>query len=209
MKRIKGNFRSPVVAVLGLAMFFFVASRLPSLQAQTTHQYTQATKQDVADTPAPRPAPVQPIPFSHKLHLALSAKLECQGCHGTPDAAGLMAFSNISTCMSCHASTAKNKPSIQKLAEFNKSKKPIPWVQVYKVLPGTQWNHRTHLDGGMKCVMCHGDVSQMDEMTNVKSVTSMGGCLGCHELHKANDTCVTCHHAWDIDMVIVKASKKD
>jgi hypothetical protein len=80
----------------------------------------------------------------------------------------------------------------------------VPWVRVYTVLPGVSWNHRRHLDAGMKCEMCHGDVSQMQVMTNVKSVTSMAGFIDCHTLHKAKTTCVTCHAAWAPEMVVAK-----
>jgi hypothetical protein len=68
------------------------------------------------------------------------------------------------------------------------------------------WSHRRHLDAGMKCEMCHGDVSQVDAngMTDFKSVTSMGGCLSCHKLHNAPTTCTTCHPAWAPGMVVAK-----
>ena len=110
-----------------------IASRLTPLQAQPPQAYTSAQNlnQDVPDTLVPLPPPVQPIPFSHKTHAPLG--LQCDGCHGTPNAAGLMALPDAGMCMTCHANIAKDKPGIQKLAEFEKSKKPIPWVQVYKV----------------------------------------------------------------------------
>jgi hypothetical protein len=106
--------------------------------------------------------------------------------------------------MKCHASVARGKPSIQKLAGYNKSNTEVPWVRVYSTLPGTGYSHRKHLDARMKCEMCHGEVAQMNEMARVKSVTSMGGCIGCHKLHSAPTTCVTCHPAWGIDMVVRK-----
>ncbi len=53
----------------------------------------------------------------------------------------------------------------------------------------------------MKCEMCHGNVSQMQVMTNVKSVNTMVGCLDCHKLHNAPTTCTTCHPAWAPEMV--------
>lgn len=201
VKRIKGTFKPPVVVALRLAVLFF-ASSLLAVQIQSAQ--AQDMSQDVHNTPVPSAAPTQPLPYSHKLHLALSAKLECKGCHTNPDAAGLMTFPDTATCMKCHNSAAKNKPSIQKLAGYEKSKTVVPWVRVYTVLPGTSWNHRKHLDAGMKCGMCHGDVSQMEDMTNVKSVTSMNGCIDCHKLHNAKNTCVTCHAAWAPGMVVVK-----
>jgi len=39
--------------------------------------------QRVPDTIAPQPAPVQPLPFSHKTHLA--SGMACTNCHINPD----------------------------------------------------------------------------------------------------------------------------
>lgn len=199
MKQIDRKFGVPALIALGLAMILFGGSRL-ALQAQSAK--SQDYSQDVHDTPVPLPAPQQPLPYSHKAHLALG--LECTFCHTNPDRGRMMTFPNTATCMKCHASFGKNRPSIQKLAAYDKSKTAVPWVRVYTVLPGVAWSHRRHLDAGMKCEMCHGDVSQMSVMTNVKSVTTMVGCLDCHKLHNAKTTCTTCHSAWAPDMVVAK-----
>jgi len=107
----------------------------------------------------------------------------------------MMTFPATTMCMQCHTSVAKDKPSIQKLAQFAKSIQPVPWVRVYQVTPGVQWTHRKHLDAGMQCVMCHGDVSKLDAMAQTTSVTSMATCISCHQTHNAPATCQTCH-AW-------------
>src|SRR5579863_8605816 len=100
-------FRSFVVVTLGFAVLFWVVP-FQTLQAQTSE--TRPVSQDVHNTPVPSVPPVQPLPYSHKTHLALG--LQCQGCHTNPDAAGLMTFPDTATCMKCHVSVAKNKPSI-------------------------------------------------------------------------------------------------
>ena len=167
---------------LGLSMFGFLAS---TLCAQV--------KQEVPGNPLAPAGPVQPIPYSHKLHLALSAKLECKGCHTNPDPGKLMTFPATSTCMKCHTSAAKNKPDIKKLAEYDKSKTAVPWVRVYSLRPGYEWTHHKHLDAGIRCGACHGQVDQMEVMSEVTSVVTMYSCLYCHKLHYAKTTCVTCH----------------
>jgi hypothetical protein len=198
VKRIKETIKPPVVVAMRCAVLFLVGL---FLVGHSQSAQAQAMSQDVHNTPVPSAAPPQPLPYSHKTHLALG--LQCQGCHTNPDAAGLMTFPDPATCMKCHASVAKNKPSVKKLAGYEKSKTTVPWVRVYTVLPGVTWNHRKHLDAGMKCEMCHGDVTQMETMTNVKSVTSMDGCIDCHKLHNAKPTCVACHAAWAPGMVVV------
>ena len=161
--------------------------------------------QDVPNTPVPPPAPVQPIPYSHKTHLALG--LRCQGCHVNPDPGALMTFPATAICMQCHNGIATDKPSIKKLTEYSNSQTPVPWVRVYKVLPGVEWSHRKHLRAAMKCEMCHGAVADMPVMAEVKSVRSMNGCIGCHKLHNAPTACTTCHAAWAPGMVVAKPAK--
>jgi hypothetical protein len=95
--------------------------------------------------------------------------------------------------MLCHATVAKDKPAIQKLAAFAKSKQAVPWVRVYTVLPGVAWNHRAHLEAGVKCETCHGQVREMEEMSEVTSVTTMYSCLHCHEMNQAKTACDACH----------------
>src|SRR6266446_123149 len=130
----------------------------------------KTAKKMVPDNPSPHPAPEQPIPYSHKQHLAFSLP-----------------------CAQCHTTIAKDKPAIQKLATYASSKEPIPWVRVYKVLPGIAWTHRAHLAAGVKCETCHGAVAEMATMSEVTSVTTMYGCLNCHEINHAKASCDTCH----------------
>jgi hypothetical protein len=149
------------------------------------------TKLMVPDNPSPHPAPEQPIPYSHKQHLAFS--LQCKDCHTNPEPGQLMTFPPTSKCMQCHVTIAKDKPAIQKLATYASSNEPIPWVRVYKVLPGVAWSHRPHLAAGVKCETCHGAVADMAAMSEVTSVTTMYSCLNCHELNHAKSSCDTCH----------------
>jgi hypothetical protein len=154
-------------------------------------QKPQLEKQEVRDNIAPHPAPAQPLPYSHKSHLALG--LKCQDCHTNPQPGNLMTFPITAKCMQCHAAVATDKPAIQKLTEYAKSRETIPWVRVYQITAGVNWSHRTHLQAGMQCVMCHGDVSKLDAMAQTTSVTAMGTCIACHQAHNAPTVCSTCH----------------
>jgi hypothetical protein len=136
-------------------------------------------------------APNQPIPYSHKKHLAMG--LVCKDCHTNPDPGDRMTFPAESKCMTCHTTVAKGKPAIQKLAEYAKSGQAVPWVRVY-VLPGwVYWNHRSHLEAEMTCEMCHGKVEEMDVMTRVTDVTKMAGCIDCHRKNDVSTGCRFCH----------------
>jgi hypothetical protein len=161
-----------------------------SLAAQQSAQ-TGAAKPLVPDNPSVHTPPEQPLPYSHKRHLALW--LECKTCHTNPEPGKLMTFPDTAKCMQCHITIAKDKPAIQKLAEYARSKQPIPWVRVYTVLPGVEWNHRAHLQAGVSCETCHGQVREMDQISEVTSVTTMYSCLHCHEIEHAKTACDTCH----------------
>src|SRR6201987_6223826 len=75
--------------------------------------------------------PEQPIPYSHKQHLALG--LTCKDCHLNPEPGNAMGFPPTSKCMTCHQTIKKDSPAVQKLASFDRSKQEVPWVRVYKV----------------------------------------------------------------------------
>lgn len=186
MKRRHQNFVLDVAARAMVVLFFLLAGLGASEAANS-----QEAKRMVPDNPSPHPAPAQPIPYSHKKHLAFG--LECKNCHTNPEPGKLMTFPATSKCMQCHVTIAKDKPSIQKLAEYSKSQQAIPWVRVYKVLPGVAWSHRPHLEAGVKCETCHGEVAEMDAMSEVTSVTTMYSCLHCHDLNHAKTACTTCH----------------
>jgi cytochrome c7-like protein/class III cytochrome C family protein len=148
------------------------------------------TKRGVPANPLKSAPPEQPIAYSHKQHLAQG--LECQSCHTNPDPGKLMTFPASSRCAECHKN-ADNKPGLKKLNAYTKANQPIPWVRVYKLLPGVNWSHRRHLDAGVSCVSCHGPVAQLERMSELTSVTSMSVCIDCHDRNHAQTTCNTCH----------------
>jgi hypothetical protein len=189
-----------VLVALTLIALLGIATRSTAQQSPDAkppaHKTTSAVahaspKFKVPDNPSPHPAPEQPIPYSHKQHLAIG--LKCQECHTNPEPGKLMTFPDTAKCMQCHVTIAKDKPSIQKIAQYATSNQQIPWVRVYKVIPGVNWTHRAHLAAGVKCETCHGDVSQLSAMSEVTSVVTMYSCLNCHEMNHAKATCETCH----------------
>jgi len=182
-----GWIASVAMAAALVALFFFAGGGLIAQSAGLS----QEAKQMVPDNPSEHTPPAQPIAYSHKKHLAFG--LECKKCHTNPEPGKLMTFPATSICMECHVTIAKDKSSIQKLAQYAKSKEAVPWVRVYTVLPGVAWNHRPHLDAGVKCETCHGKVREMEAMSEVTSVTTMYSCLHCHEMNQAKTACDTCH----------------
>lgn len=135
-------------------------------------------------------APEQPIPYSHKQHLALG--LQCKNCHEMPDPGEIMGIPAASKCMACHQSVKKDSPAIQKLAAFAKENREIPWVRVYQIPSYVVFSHKEHLDAGAKCETCHGPVAQRERIA-LETDISMGGCMNCHRANKASLDCTYCH----------------
>ena len=107
----------------------------------------------------------QPVPYSHKTHLAMG--LKCNSCHKNADPGEIMGFPAESFCMSCHQSVKANSPHIQKVAAAAKEKTPIPWARVYRIPPYVYFSHRVHTEAGATCETCHGRVSERDVLTKV------------------------------------------
>jgi hypothetical protein len=131
----------------------------------------------------------QPVPFSHKQHVALGIK--CKDCHANPDPGESMGLPAASKCMACHVSIATDKPAIRKLKSF--AKEPIPWVRVFQIPSTIVFSHRTHLEGTVPCDGCHPAVPRSDALTPKDLNISMGTCMACHRKSRVSNDCKTCH----------------
>lgn len=137
------------------------------------------------------PPPEQPLPYSHKTHIA--AGLTCKDCHTMPDPGDMMTFPATSKCMACHTTIKKDSPAIQKLADYNSRKEDIPWKRVYKVPDFVWFPHKSHLASGkITCENCHGDVKSKEVMQREKPIT-MSSCISCHSDNMGPTGCTTCH----------------
>ena len=132
----------------------------------------------------------QPLPYSHKTHLALG--LECKTCHKNPDPGELMEYPPVSLCMSCHRAIKTDSPHIKKLAAAATEKKPIPWVRVYRLPPFVYFSHRVHAEARAACETCHGPVRERDVITK-QVANDMRFCMTCHTASKARNDCAACH----------------
>ena len=133
----------------------------------------------------------QPIPFSHRAHSALGVK--CLDCHTIKKPGFAAGLPPEQTCMSCHTTMKTNSPAIQKLTEYYKAKKPVPWVRVYRIADYVWFSHESHHKGAqIACENCHGPVAERDVIVKEK-VHSMATCIDCHAERKAPTACNFCH----------------
>lgn len=148
-------------------------------------------------------APEQPINYSHKLH-AGEMGIDCQYCHVGVEKGRHAMIPPVSTCMNCHSMARKDKPEIKKLIKYYEEGKPIEWKRVHKVPDYAYFNHSVHVNKGIDCASCHGDVRKMEKITQVHAFT-MSNCLNCHrdphakmpylseEVKKGPENCNACH----------------
>ncbi len=104
-----------------------------------------------------------------------------------------MSLPGIAECMACHESIKTDSPAIQKLARLQKNGEPVSWARVYKLPDLVFFNHKTHTDANVKCVVCHGPVNERDALRQEKDI-SMAACVDCHKLRKARLNCDLCHN---------------
>jgi len=122
--------------------------------------------------------PLQPVSFSHATHVD-QLGMDCRYCHSAVEKSW---FSNIpasSTCMNCHNQVLKDDPRLALVRETAASGQPIPWVQIHKTPDYVYFNHAVHVNRGISCVECHGQIDKMEEVYHAKPF-SMSFCLDCH-----------------------------
>ncbi len=135
--------------------------------------------------------PDQPIWFSHKVHAGQN-QIDCEYCHFTAERSMHAGIPPASVCMNCHSQVKSGKQTgtkeIAKIYAALKENKPIQWVKVHNLPDFVYFSHEQHVKvGKLNCTECHGDVAQMDQIAQVKSL-GMGWCLDCHRSHKVQFT---------------------
>ena len=122
--------------------------------------------------------PVQPVPFAHSVHVE-QVGIDCRYCHSAVEQSWYSNIPSASVCMNCHNQVLPNDPRLALVRESAATGKPIEWVQVHKLPDYVYFNHSVHVNRGVSCVECHGQINQMDEVYHAKPL-SMSFCLECH-----------------------------
>jgi hypothetical protein len=128
-------------------------------------------------------APVQPVPYSHALHVG-ELGLDCRYCHSNVDKSGYANLPTSQTCMNCHNQVKKDSPLLAVVRNSYETGTPVPWVKVHQVPDFVYFNHSIHVNRGVSCVECHGKINEMPVVTHAQPL-SMGFCLDCHRSPEA------------------------
>jgi hypothetical protein len=120
----------------------------------------------------------QPIPFSHKHHVS-DVGIDCRYCHTSVETSAFAGIPPSETCMSCHAQLFSDSPMLEPLRASFRENKPLRWTRVNNVPDYVYFNHSIHVNKGVGCASCHGEVDWMPLMWQAKSLY-MEWCLECH-----------------------------
>ena len=139
--------------------------------------------------------PTQPIHYDHNLHVN-QLGMDCRYCHSFVEHSGHANVPTANTCWNCHQHVEKGSSKLAGLYDAMgfegdgitqlkdtdgnpREGKSIEWVRVHKSPDYVYFNHSAHLNRGISCQSCHGDVHRMEKVYQAES-HSMGWCLDCH-----------------------------
>lgn len=141
--------------------------------------------------------PDQPIAFPHPVHVQ-KLGMNCLYCHYAANKSPDPGMPAVSTCIGCHAVVGPERPAsdigpkrrsaeIEKLQKFADLKglalgpnaRPIPWERIHKLPEYVKFPHMRHVNAGVTCQTCHGDIQNMRKVSQAASL-NMGWCVRCH-----------------------------
>jgi hypothetical protein len=129
-------------------------------------------------------APVQPVPFSHKLH-AGDLGMDCRYCHNTVEGAAHAAVPPQQTCMNCHVNVLPDSARLELVRSTYESDEAIEWVRVHMLPDYAYFDHSVHVAAGVGCASCHGRIDRMPVVYQHEPL-SMGWCMDCHRNPEEN-----------------------
>ena len=145
--------------------------------------------------------PTQPISFPHTTHVT-EAGIDCQFCHRTVTTDEAATIPAVAQCLFCHdfgridgtrSSSDSAAAEIAKLYDESGNPQPVNWIRVHRLPDHVQFVHAPHIQNGVSCTTCHGDVASMEVVEQVRNL-KMRDCVDCHRDNNAPTDCTTCHY---------------
>jgi hypothetical protein len=125
----------------------------------------------------------QPVQFDHRHHVEDDG-IPCLYCHDLAERSPFAGVPATEVCMGCHSQIWNGSPMLEPVRRSFFSGQPLPWNRVHRVPDFVYFNHAVHVNGGVACAACHGDVAAMPLPRQVNLLT-MGWCLDCHRQQPA------------------------
>lgn len=153
-------------------------------------------------------SPEQPVRFPHPVHVQ-TLGMNCLYCHSAAAVSPDPGIPAVGTCMGCHTIIGPDRPAtperaafrseeIAKLQSYASQNTPIPWVRIHKLPEYVRFPHMRHVNAGVSCQTCHGEIQTMQQVHQANSL-NMGWCLSCHvgqsnPPFRARYDCSVCHY---------------
>jgi len=122
--------------------------------------------------------PNQPVSFSHALHVE-QLGMDCRYCHYSVETSSHSNVPTVQTCMSCHQHIQQKSEKLAPIRAAWESGQPVLWVRIHQAPDYVYFNHAAHVNRGISCQSCHGQVNHMTVVWHHEP-HSMGWCLECH-----------------------------
>src|SRR5882724_12959514 len=155
------------VSILGVVVLLAGLGAIISEVQRSAH----VTRQDEAR--------VQNPPFSHQHHVS-GLGLDCRFCHTSVETSSFAGIPPTETCMTCHSKVWTDAPMLTPVRQSLAAQQPLHWTRVNQVPDFVFFNHSIHVEKGVGCSTCHGEVNQMPLTWKAHSLY-MRWCLDCHE----------------------------
>ena len=122
--------------------------------------------------------PNQPVDYSHKLH-AGDLGIDCRYCHTGVEVSAKANVPATEVCMNCHTLVGTDNIKLEPVRASWVNNESLQWVRVHDLADYAFFNHSAHVNVGIGCESCHGNIALMEKVTQVEPL-SMGWCLSCH-----------------------------
>jgi hypothetical protein len=123
-------------------------------------------------------AVTQPVPFSHEHHVR-GLGIDCRYCHQSVESSHFAGIPATKTCMTCHSQIWTNAQLLEPVRDSWRMNRPIQWQRIHNLPEFVYFNHSIHVNKGIGCQVCHGQVDHMPLTWQVNSL-QMEWCLNCH-----------------------------
>jgi hypothetical protein len=120
----------------------------------------------------------QPIQFSHERHVAGNG-IDCRYCHTSVEDSPFAGIPPTRTCMNCHSQVFAASPFLEPVRASLRTDRSITWTRVHDLPDFVYFDHSIHVNKGVGCTTCHGQVDRMPLVWQEASL-QMDWCLDCH-----------------------------
>src|ERR1700694_5373845 len=120
----------------------------------------------------------QPIQFSHKHHVGDDG-IDCRYCHTGVETSAYAGIPPTKTCMNCHSVLFANAGYLDPVRDSFRTDQSIEWVKVHRLADYVYFNHSIHVNKGVGCSSCHGQINQMPLVFQANTLL-MQWCVDCH-----------------------------